>query len=69
MKKNPRKLSLCRETLRALGGDLRVAVGGVETVDTSCPCDNATACACDTVGCYPASACLATCSCSRIPCY
>jgi hypothetical protein len=68
MKKGLKKLTLNRETLRVLGTDFRGVAGGVETLDTSCPCDNATGCGCDTDGCYPPTACLGTCSCSVIPC-
>jgi hypothetical protein len=65
MKKHVRKLSLSRETLRTLNGDLRGAVGGGGvTLDTSCACDNATGCDCATDFCLPATACLGSCSCS-----
>jgi hypothetical protein len=65
MKKNPKKLTLNRETLRTLSGDALKAAGGVNTIHTSCACDNATGCECDTNFCLPETACLGTCSCSR----
>jgi len=62
MKKRVKKLSLHRETLRTLGGNLRGVAGG-GTFDTSCKCDEPTGCDCPTgPGCYPPSACFATCS-------
>jgi hypothetical protein len=66
MKKHVKKLSLSRETLRTLAGDLHgVMGGGGVTIDTSCACDNATGCECATNFCLPATACLGSCSCSR----
>jgi len=67
MKKGMKKLSLSRETLRVLGSDLRGVAGGIVT-DTSCACEYATGCDCNTDFCLPPTACLATCSCSAIPC-
>lgn len=67
MKKGLKKLTLNRETLRVLGTDLRGVAGGVVT-QTSCACDLATGCDCETGNCYPETACLGSCSCSILPC-
>ncbi len=67
MKKGVKKLNLNRETLRTLGSDLRGVAGG-DTIHTSCACDNATGCDCDTNFCLPETACLGSCSCSILPC-
>ena len=69
MKKSLRKLSLNRETLRALqGSEAGNALGGSRP--TSVACVEVTGC-CDSQGgpeCYPYTACLGTCSWSVYPC-
>lgn len=70
MKKRLTKLHLHRETLRNLQTtDLsRIAGGGTQT---SCACEQATGCECDSqgAGCtLPDTACFGTCSCSILPC-
>jgi hypothetical protein len=69
MKKHVKKLTLHRETLRTLGGDLRGVAGG-GTFDTSCRCEVATGCDCPTNSpdCYPATGCFASCSCVTAVC-
>jgi len=68
MKKNVRKLTLHRETIRTLErSDFRHVMGAAVTInDTSCACEEATHCECASEGgtdCYPHSACFGTCSC------
>ncbi|HEX9944044.1 MAG TPA: hypothetical protein VGG03_18690 [Thermoanaerobaculia bacterium] len=68
-KRNLKKLSLSRETVRHLGSsDLKRAAGGTTAGSEYCTstlCFQETQCECNTFGdCYPPSACFASCSCS-----
>ncbi len=67
MRKRVVKLQLHRETLRNLQAhELSVAVGGTDSVHTSCECFIATGCDCASQGpacTLPYTACLASCSC------
>lgn len=51
MKKNIKKLTLSRETLRQLTKQETGKVAGGASGDTSCRCKIETGCECDTVGC------------------
>jgi hypothetical protein len=63
-KKQPRKLTLSRETLRSLDRQRLGAVGGGTGDTSSIPCFVGTGCECATANaCYPPSACFGTCSC------
>lgn len=51
MKKNLKKLTLNRETLRTLSNPEALAAAGGVTTDTSCRCKLETGCECYTNGC------------------